>query len=68
MNELIKDRLKKSIQKRCEVFLNNGFRYSGIITNCDETWLELLEYKIKGYKLIRIEDINNIDIKGEEKK
>ena len=67
MNELIKKRLEKSIGKRCEIFLNNGFRYAGTITNCDETWLELLEERIQGYKLIRISDINNADIIGEGK-
>lgn len=64
--KVIKDRLKKSIGKRAEVFLNNGFRYFGIISNCDDVWLELFDFKIKGYKIIKIEDINNLDIYGEE--
>ena len=67
MNELIKERLKKSIGKRCEIFLNNGFRYTGIIQGCDDKWLELFETKIQAVKLIQINDINNLDIYGEEK-
>jgi len=67
MSEIIRDRLKQSIGKEATIFLTNGFRYSGKITNCDETYVEILDYKINSYKLIRIENINDAEIKGVEK-
>jgi len=67
MSEIINDRLKQSIGKEATIFLTNGFRYQGKITNCDETYVEVLDYKTSSYKLIRIENINDADIKEGEK-
>ena len=61
MSEVIRERLKKSISSSAKIFLHNGFRYEGKITNCDNKYVELLEPK-RGYKIIEIKDISSIDI------
>jgi len=66
MSEIIIKRLKSSIGKVAKVFLHNGFRYEGKITNCDETYVEILDFKTNSYKLIEIIDIKDADVeKGE---
>jgi len=60
MSELISERLKKSIGKKIIIFLQNGFRFEGKLTNCDEKYVEILEPR--GYKIIQIKDISDIDI------
>ncbi len=54
------ERLKSSVGKHAKIFLNNGFRFEGKITNCDDTYVELLEPK--GYKIILIKEISDVDI------
>lgn len=65
MSEVIKKRLKESVNSSAKVFLHNGFRYEGKITNCDDKYVELLESG-RGYKIIEIENISEVDIKGVE--
>lgn len=61
MSEIISERLKSSVGKHAKIFLNNGFRYEGTITNCDEKYVELLEPE-RGYKIILIKDISDVDV------
>ena len=60
MSEILKSRFEKSIGKIAKVFLNNGFKFEGTITGVDETYVEILEGK--GYKIIKLEDISDVDI------
>jgi len=60
MSELISERLKNSIGKHAKIFLNNGFRYEGKITNCDDDFVEILEPR--GFKIISIKDISDVDV------
>lgn len=60
MSEIIIERLKNSIGKHTKIFLKNGFRYEGKITNCDDSYVEILEER--GYKIISIKDISDIDV------
>ncbi len=62
MSEIIIERLKNSIGKVAKVFLHNGFRYEGKITNCDDKYVEVLDFKTNSYKLIEIIDIKDADI------
>ena len=62
MSEIVKERLKKSIGKEVKIFLHNNFRYKGKITNCDEKYVEVLDYKTSSYKLIEIEDIKDAEV------
>jgi len=60
MSEILIARLKESIGSYAKIFLHNGFKFEGKITNCDDDFVELLE--TKGYKIIKISDINDLDI------
>ncbi len=63
MSDIIKTRASESIGKEIKVFLNNNWRYNGKLTNCDKTFLEVLDYKTNSYKIIRFEDIKDIEVK-----
>ena len=62
MSELIKKRASESIGKEIKVFLFNNYRFAGKLTNCDDEYLELLDYKSSFYKIIRISDIKDMDV------
>ena len=61
MSEIIIQRVRQSIGKFVTIFLKNGFRYSGKITNCDDKYVEVLEEK-HGLKIIQLIDISEINI------
>lgn len=63
MSDLIKKRVDESIGKTATVFLLNGWRYEGKITNSDETFLEILDFRTNSYKLIRFTEIKDCEIK-----
>jgi len=65
MNELIKPRMKKSIGKDVTIFLLNNFRYTGKVTNIDDKYVELLDFKTDSYKLILLNDIKFVDFPQE---
>lgn len=60
MSEIIKERLKESMGKDLKVFLNNGFKYEGKLTNTDNSYIEILERD--GYKILKIKDISDLKI------
>lgn len=62
MNEVLKERLKESIGKEVKIFLENGFRYIGKITNCDENYVEILDYKTNSFIIIEIKNIDNAEV------
>lgn len=61
MSEIIIKRVKQSIGKFVTIFLKNGFRYSGKITNCDEDYVEILEER-HGLKIIQLIDISELNV------
>lgn len=65
MSELIKKRASESLGKEIKIFLLNGFRYAGKLTDCDEECLELLDYKSNSYKIIRFVDIKDLEVKND---
>ena len=64
MSEIIKKRVSESVGKEIKIFLYNGFRYAGEITNFDEKYVELLDYKTSSYKIINFEDIKDCEVGG----
>ncbi len=62
MSEIIRDRAKLSIGKEVKVYLLNGFRYAGKLTNSDEECLEIMDYVSNSYKLIRFTEIKDIEV------
>lgn len=62
MSEILRGRLKESVGSSAKIFLHNGFKFEGKITNCDDKYVELLE-EGRGYKIIEIMNISDADIK-----
>ena len=62
MSDVIKKRLSESSGKTIKLFLKNGFKYEGRLTNFDNEWVEILDYKSKSFILKRIIDVNNVEI------
>ena len=64
MSEIIKKRVSESIGKEIKIFLHNGWRYAGKITNCDDKYVEILDYKTSSYKIIEYCDIKDCEVGG----
>jgi len=63
MSQIIIDRLKENVSKEAHIYLKNGFHFFGKISNCDDQYLELFDYKTTDIKLLLIEEIRQVDIK-----
>lgn len=63
MSEIIIERVKNSIGKEVKVFLLNGFRYAGKLTNFDEKYIEVLDTVSSSYKLILMDEIKDMEVK-----
>jgi len=63
MSEIIRDRVMNSIGKVAKIFLHNGFRYEGKITNADNEFIELLDFRTNAYKIINLKDIKDMEVK-----
>ena len=64
MSEIIKKRVRESIGKEVKIFTNNNFRYTGKLINCDNEYVEILDSYINGFKIIKICDINDLEVRG----
>ena len=62
MSEIIKKRVSESLGKEAKIFLHNGYRYAGKITNNDDKYVELLDYKTNSFKIIEIVDISDMEV------
>lgn len=63
MREILKKRASESIGKTIKIFLNNGWRYEGKVTGSDEEYIEIVDYKTSSYKIIKFEDIKDLEVK-----
>tara|TARA_R100001530_G_scaffold136140_2_gene115452 strand:+ start:2661 stop:2873 length:213 start_codon:yes stop_codon:yes gene_type:complete len=64
MNELINKRLGANWGKRIKIFMENGFFFEGVLLENDVKHLVLKDRK-KGNRILKIEDISNLEIYGE---
>lgn len=62
MSEIIKERLTNSLGKVIKVFLNNGFRFEGKLTNLDDKYLEILDFRSQAFKIILLDDIKDLEV------
>ncbi len=65
MSEIVRKRASESLGKEVLIFLYNNFRFQGKLTNADETFLEVLDTRSKSYKIIKIEEIKEMEVKEE---
>ncbi len=63
MSEIIKERLRESLGKVILVFTLNNFRFEGKLTNIDETYLEMLDFKTNSYKIIELNQIKDMEVR-----
>jgi len=52
----------ESVGKEATLFLKNNYRYKGKITNCDEKYLELLDYKTNSFHVIEFDNIKDCEV------
>jgi hypothetical protein len=62
MSEIIKHRVSESVGKAAKIFLHNGFRYAGKITNFDDKYVEIIDFKSGAYKIIEFCDIKDCEV------
>ena len=62
MNEIIKKRISESLGKEIKIFMNNGFRFAGKVTNVDDKYIEILDWVSSAYKIIDIDQISNLEV------
>lgn len=63
MSEIIRKRASESLGKEVLVFLYNNFRFEGKLINADETYLEILDKRSSSYKIIKIEEIKEMEVR-----
>jgi len=67
MKMMMYEKLKDSIGKIILIYLkDNSFRYEGKLTNVDETYLEILDFKTNSYKIISISELKDLEVKNEK--
>jgi len=59
----MKKRLMESVGKDAKIVLHNDYIYAGKITNCDEKYLEILDYKSNSYHLFDYGNIKDCEVK-----
>jgi len=62
MSEVIKSRLSGMIGKEITVFLKSGLKFFGKLTNLDDKYIEVLDYKTSSYKIIILDDISDLNV------
>lgn len=65
MEDILNKRMIESVGKDVKLVLQNGYIYSGKITNCDEKYLEILDSKTQTYHVIDLTNIKDVEIKNE---
>ena len=59
----MKKRMKESINKEVKIVLQNNYRYAGKLTNCDDKYLELLDYKSNSYHVFRLDHVKDFEVR-----
>jgi hypothetical protein len=54
--------VSESVGKAAKIFLHNGFRYAGKITNFDDKYVEIIDFKSGAYKIIEFCDIKDCEV------
>ncbi len=64
MEEIMKKRIIESVNKDIKIVLQNNFIYAGKLTGCDETYLEILDYKSNSFHICKLDNIKDLEVKG----
>jgi hypothetical protein len=63
MEDIMKKRISESISKDVKIVLQNNFIYAGKITGCDDSSLEILDYKSGCYHIFRFDNIKDFEVR-----
>lgn len=63
MSELIKKEISLSIGREVLIFLKNGFRFEGLIVDCDKEFIHIKDAKKGSDKFAKIDEISEIEIR-----
>jgi small nuclear ribonucleoprotein (snRNP)-like protein len=64
MEDIMKKRIIESVGKEVKIVLQNNFIYAGKITGCDDTHLEILDYKTNSYHVFDLNNIKDCEVKA----
>jgi len=63
MEDIMKKRLGESKDKIIKIILkSNGWRYRGRLVNFDNKYVEILDFISNNFKIINVEDINDLEV------
>jgi len=63
MEDIMKKRIIESVGKDVKIVLQNNFIYAGKITGCDDSHLEILDYKTNSYHVFDLGNIKDCEVK-----
>jgi len=63
VSELVKESLRISIGRSVLIFLENNFRFEGVILGCDEEFLKIRDLRKGCEKLIQLNKISEAEIR-----
>ena len=55
--------MEESVNKDIKIVLQNNYRYAGKLTNCDEKYLEILDYKSNSYHVFKLDNVKDLEVK-----
>jgi len=60
----MKKRIIESVGKDVKIVLQNNFIYAGKVTGCDDSHLEILDYKSGSYHVFDLSNIKDCEVKA----
>lgn len=60
MSEIIKKLIQNSKDKYIVIFMKNGFKFEGLVKDCDDKFLLIVDTLSKSYKAISIDNISEV--------
>ena len=59
MENILKRRISESVGKDGKIILKNNYKYAGKITNFDEKYIEILDYRTNEYHIISYDEVKD---------
>ena len=60
----MKKRMEESVNKDIKIVLQNNYRYAGKLTDYDEKYLEILDYKSNSYHVFKLDNVKDLEVMG----
>lgn len=59
MEDILRRRIRENVSKEGKIILKNNFKYNGKITNFDENYIEILDYRTNEYHVLRYDEVKD---------